>query len=491
MKNRLVGKQLWFTIEPTEEEMIEAAEEAKKDDKAARKERMKCAIEARCILFSSLSNSLIPLFENEKDFPFNDAKKLWCGIVKHFESGTTAARNNLKEQLFSVRMKQGEKMDSYISRIMQLVRSLEGMHSTVSEEDQLFHIFNGLPSSYGSIRLILETSSNKLTVAQVTLRLREYQEMQAMKTTRKDSSDEFEEDRSVSSSGYYQERSKGNAKPFHNNSFKDRNNGVRACYSCGSTTHIAFDCPKNANVVKCTNCRYIGGHKTEECRKGPRGQNNAGHRKNNNNGNNSKNYNNQKSSAKNNYNSGSANFNYASSSDSDCDSEFAHECYYKESCSSAGHELSKYNYTKKTAAVYLATNSSTNDVKLVLDSGSSVHTCNDRSLLKNVQPAEKQFVKDANGKVVEYNEAGTLFVTTEIEGKKKMIEINNVYYAPNCPVNLLSVGCLSKNGKLVMFDKDGATILTRKDQHVTMQFKKSNNIYVAFVQLAHEQRRKE
>ena len=86
MKSRLVGKQMWSVIDPTQDEIDEAEEEAKRDEKAARKARVKCATEARYIIFSTLSNSLIPLFENENDFPLNDAKKLWFGIVRHFES---------------------------------------------------------------------------------------------------------------------------------------------------------------------------------------------------------------------------------------------------------------------------------------------------------------------------------------------------------------------------------------------------------------------
>jgi len=42
----------------------------------------------------------------------------------------------------------------------------------------------------------------------------------------------------------------------------------RACFTCNTVGHIAFDCPQNANVKKCHTCRRLG-HEPSQC-PGPR-----------------------------------------------------------------------------------------------------------------------------------------------------------------------------------------------------------------------------
>ena len=121
-------------------------------------------------------------------------------------------------------------------------------------------------------------------------------------------------------------------------------------------------------------------------------------------------------------------------------------------------------------------------VKLVLDSGSSVHTCNDASILSNMhQVSTPLLIKDANGHLSQYTHKGTMQVRVTINSQEKLIHINDVYYAPKCPVNLLSVACLVKHGKHVTFFVDDAIITRKKDSHITMSFQRVNNIYVAYV----------
>ena len=486
IKNKLFGKDVLDMVERDEEEEKKEAEQLKDEKlKLYLSERKKSIAKARSIIFSSLNKDLVPLFEDETEYPLLRPDLLWQGIIKHFESQTIVNQFHLRQQLNEIKLKvkENEKIDSYISRLLQLTRELKAADSSFKATDRelLFYILNGLPKSFKQIKLILENDS-ATNVNTAVLKLKQFQEQEIINLNKEstkinsNSGKKSEEEDGVTYLNQQNNRNnfRNNFSSNSNNRFdinknrKNTNNnnstnrpGFRKCFTCDSSNHVAWNCPENKDAVKCENCRYIGGHTTEQCRKPKRNWNNN----NNNNINSNKNYSKngttllnvseQKKSSTNTHRCCSDSENELSSDD-----ETGYHCMNVV-------DLSKYNYTTKN-----------DEIKVGLDSASSINTCNNKKFLFDLKPSKPYQAKDASGNVTTYDQAGTLKIISLIDNNKKLIEINNVYYAPYCPLNLLSVAHISDNGKYVFFDQDEASIIRKKDSHITMKFNKINNIYV-------------
>ena len=562
----LSGKNLLDTINP---DVLNEDEVKESESKLTGKEVRKQKNEAHAILFKSMNPSLFQLFEDESVYPLGDPLTLWKGILTHFQMDTLTNKNYLRTQLYQSKMKPHETVDVYVSRIQQLSRSLKSIDTKWQPDDAELNYFilNGLPDSYKPIKLIIENEKN-LSKSELIKKLRQYQESELLSSNKPSSVNKNMKRSSFDEDGvsYYHQQS--NRTPYMNKSYSssnqsrnnrppsqgNRTNGLRQCYTCNETSHMAFECPRNANIVKCSNCRYIGGHRTEECRKPTRQRNSNPSM--NSTSQSSMMKNPSSSSIKNNYSMKnqvnhvqfnaseshlSKNMKRAYESDSDEDSTIA-ENYYHATVDDSSHSesipspskpqvLVPYQFifkhdrplpqSSKLNQVSVSPSSSINtsnvhtepqvvlstliddesmktqssastvdddgdtEVTLVADSGTSVHTCNDSTLLSHMHEASTPLlIKDANGNVAQYTHKGTLQVKSVVNGEVKRIDINDVYYAPNCPVNLLSVACLARRGKRVVFYADDARIIRKKDSNVTMEFQRVNNIYVAKVKLA-------
>ena len=288
IRNYLSGKNLlcFIEVKTNNEAASGNQDEAKVDDQAVMKQKN----EARSILFKSIHPTLFQLFEDEDEYPLNDPLKLYQGIVAHFEIVSMTNKNHLRTQLYQSKMKPNESVDNYVSRIQQLVRSLKSIDSkwNPNDEDLTYFILNGLSESFKPIKLIIE-NDNALSMNTIILKLRQYQESESWSSAKHSSSNKnkhasIEED-GVSYYNQDSNRNYSNSKSFGSNQQRinnnrsnqqgNRSNSARTCYTCGDAAHMAYDCPRNANAIKCANCRYIGGHRTEECRKPPRNRSNG------------------------------------------------------------------------------------------------------------------------------------------------------------------------------------------------------------------------
>lgn len=123
----------------------------------------------------------------------------------------------------------------------------------------------------------------------------------------------------------------------------------------------------------------------------------------------------------------------------------------------AGPDMAPANSVSTPAPV-----SGTKTVKLVLDSGSGIHTCNDRSLLTNLRKREKPlFVRVANNNIVKVNTIGDLRMGPfkKANGAKYSVTLRNVAYSKHFGLNLVSVSCLFDRGHQVIHTANKAWVL--------------------------------
>ena len=94
--------------------------------------------------------------------------------------------------------------------------------------------------------------------------------------------------------------------------------------------------------------------------------------------------------------------------------------------------------------------------KWIIDSGASVHMCNDRSLFHSFRKFNKEgAVSVGNGEVVTTVGVGTVRCEAANKGwKNRKIQLKDVLYIPNLMCNLLSVSQMRKAHLRIVFDSD-------------------------------------
>jgi hypothetical protein len=424
-------------------------------------------------LVESLPFDLIAAYTRD-DPAWEHPAVLWQSIVAHFESTTMANRAHLRSKMASIRMT-GTYLAFY-TEIMATVHTLKSMGETVSDAEVIYLVLKGLPQAFEMIKTILQ-HDKALTIESMHRDLSARAEQHALEGEAPSSA--------LASDGTY---FNGRSSQGYDKARFEANTGANGpeCWTCGQSGHRKLECPRNAGKVICTKCRTVGSHSTAECRR-LRSSNNAGkHEKNEERANQARNDNRPRSgqfvkttnadkpaassSKTRRYHDGQHYF----SSQADYDSE--EESYFLgiETTSIADdnrstgqniNPLSAYNYThgiSQEISTISKTELHTKTIELVMDSASSVNTCNDPTVLHDLKPVKPIRVKVGNGEVVTLDQAGSLRLSVETPNSKP-IKIQDVYYAPKCPVNLLSVGALTKRKTNVEFKEKNA-IVRRADE---------------------------
>jgi Reverse transcriptase (RNA-dependent DNA polymerase)/gag-polypeptide of LTR copia-type len=95
----------------------------------------------------------------------------------------------------------------------------------------------------------------------------------------------------------------------------------------------------------------------------------------------------------------------------------------------------------------------------IIDSGASIHMCNDSSILENFKPHCGQFVTISNGDLIPITGFGSLkFQIFDYNKKICTITLKQVAFVPQLTVNLLSVRYITKSSP-VMFTEDSCILL--------------------------------
>lgn len=94
-----------------------------------------------------------------------------------------------------------------------------------------------------------------------------------------------------------------------------------------------------------------------------------------------------------------------------------------------------------------------------IDSGATVHICNDSKLFSDIDFSVKQEVFTADGKSLESKGAGTVQICAKVSGCQRIIPVQNVLFVPEAEGNLLSVRKLTDKGYKVNFSDNGCDIV--------------------------------
>jgi hypothetical protein len=246
---------------------LSAADEAKEDVKAQHAHLIKNARRAYTIIMTSMSDELKALFIS---VPRGDAYRLWEAVNRKYES-----KKILNMEDCCLRL--DERFDTYQSRLVHIVGRLRATGERVTESDErdVERLLLGLADVYSSAvqTLRINIKANNAGFDDACKYIRNGEEMMNIKTKNADmegalssSCDKEDSGRAFYTQQGYRGRGvqRGEAnRHAEGGSYRDRRS--RICYTCNEPGHVAFDCEKNNNKKKCTYCRTIGSHTTDEC----------------------------------------------------------------------------------------------------------------------------------------------------------------------------------------------------------------------------------
>lgn len=93
-----------------------------------------------------------------------------------------------------------------------------------------------------------------------------------------------------------------------------------------------------------------------------------------------------------------------------------------------------------------------------IDSGATVHICNDQRLFSDIDYSIKQNIVMADGKSIVSRGAGTVKICADVPDCQQIIPVHNVLYVPEAEGNLLSVRRLTNRGFEVNFSANQCKI---------------------------------
>ena len=160
------------------------------------------------------------------------AKEAWDKLESTYMGKTISNKLLLKEQLFSLKMEEGDDLHDHISKFQNCIINLEKVGSKMDDEDTAMMLLQSLPPSFKHFKTTMIFNNETITLAKVCENLEQYVKMQR----EEDNSQPRglyvkgkERGRSKSRGGFEERgRSKSKGKG------KEKKNG---CFVCGSPDH--------------------------------------------------------------------------------------------------------------------------------------------------------------------------------------------------------------------------------------------------------------
>jgi transposase InsO family protein len=435
-KAAMLVRGLWQHLNPArsiQKKGLDSLTEEKEVDLKKEVDSESGPITALACLIHALPDDLLSAYAPNTE---SEVSVVWSNLCEHFESNSMMNKSHLRTKLLSTRMKSGQLYLAYHTEIMETVRALKGMQVSLTDEEVVHHLLTGLTPAFDQVRSFLQMT-NESNLNKVHQHLVQHAERLVI-----------DGHTIEAESTFFGRSSSGGGRQFgnrFNQGSNSSNRSSRDCFTCGKSDHLAFDCPQNKDKKRCNFCRAIGSHVENECRKKK------------------KNSFNMNSSATSSSSSSSGPGPAVNLSAVAIVEESDEELFYlgqEDSSSSSSlvascdHEIASDQFSRAVASTKAPKNS--NSIRLTLDSGATIATCKDLHQMHSVREVKPIRVKVANNQTVVLDRMGSLRVRT-IDGAKTFV-IQDVYYWPDCPVNLLSIASLTKNGKEVVFASDGAVI---------------------------------
>jgi hypothetical protein len=169
-----------------------------------------------------------------------DAHGVWCTLIDNYERKSMESQIQLFDQLFGLKMKSGEKITVFVSRLLEIEVKLKQYKEYISDRMLLCVLLRGVPNSYMSLVQLLKMNENvKFEQAIEQLRNEEERQLTNGKETMK--STEVE---TAYAASHEERRLK--------------------CWTCNKEGHSKFNCPNNKDKSKCQYCKKIG-HNEDNC----------------------------------------------------------------------------------------------------------------------------------------------------------------------------------------------------------------------------------
>ena len=153
MQMVLEEKELWDVVTKKKDDL--------KDEHWDKKNR-----KAKAILCLSLEDTQLMLVKSA-----TSAKEVLDKLARHFEQKGLANKLFLRRKLFTMKLEEGESMESHINKIKEIADELESIKSTVTEEDMVLIILGSLPETFSTLITSLESRADDLTMDFLMTRL--------------------------------------------------------------------------------------------------------------------------------------------------------------------------------------------------------------------------------------------------------------------------------------------------------------------------------
>ena len=422
------------------------------DEKAAEQWHQRAAA-----VYASLVMALTgPLLEPLVDMSVQtDAHGLWKSLTAKYESKTVANQSQLWQQFITAHQVQGESIGLYVLRLQRVVNQLRALNTVVDPTLLRHALMNGLVPSFKSIAAALRTNKDK-SYDELVVDLEEFEECLQQQQAQ-------EELQQAHFSRQTQQRGGGNQSggQFHCKGSQQQQSGGRPkgpCFTCDQMGHVSFDCPKlPKETKKCTKCRRLG-HIDRQCQR--RGQQQPQQ---------------QPQQQQNGSNpaggAGSSQPAYRADQEYEYDDEDVNFGAMEQQQAMSAHIRARYaTQAAAGSAVTIAW----------LDSGASLHTVGDASLLSNMQDVSPPTrITIADGSMVAVHKRGQLAMALgSADGPQ--LTLSNVACDPRL-VNLVSVGCLTKAGCMVSFTDKEAVVRRSDTGKISFKAERIGNVYVLVI----------
>jgi hypothetical protein len=166
MKHVLLLANLWDIVDPLQE--IPSDKKIKLTPVEASIEESRKAL-AMAILQSAVNHPTKSFISHIKE-----PRECWTVLQNHFAPNTIARKFYLYRRLLTLKMKEGEKFDSFFDRFTQLKCDLEDMGKLFEEEDLVFIILQALPRSWHEFtrRCVMTENFKELTLFELCRKVR-------------------------------------------------------------------------------------------------------------------------------------------------------------------------------------------------------------------------------------------------------------------------------------------------------------------------------
>jgi len=159
-----------------------------------------------------------------------DPKKVWAELKRVHRAGGFGSKLAMRRRFINANMKPDESMASWIGRVKGMGFELEAVEVTITEEDLILVLTNGLPVSYEPFVIALDAANPAdITLSNVVARLANEEGRQGIDIVKKE-----EEERRIAESALATV-GKGKVR---------RDRSEITCFGCRKKGHFRSECPE-------------------------------------------------------------------------------------------------------------------------------------------------------------------------------------------------------------------------------------------------------